>query len=157
MKKVLIFLLLLVILGGMIFIVKNPFCYNRNYWDDIKIKGSHLYSDIIMQRGEPIEIKNMNNEIIVDYTDIQFVWYNTDLQGIFARVEIISDKISVGKRKLCIGSDKKEVQSAYKSVFIQEIRDLPENCLGYIDKDVYIIYSFDQYDKVEKISISHGV
>jgi hypothetical protein len=157
MKKVLIFLLLLVIFGGMIYIVQNPFCYNHNYWDDINIKGSHLYSNIIMQMGEPKVIKNIDNESIVEYTDIEFIWYNTDLHGIFARVEITTDTISIGKNKLCVGSDKKDVENAYKSVFIKEIQDLPQNSLGYIDDNIYIIYSFDEYDKVKKISISHGV
>ena len=157
MKKVLISLILLVILCGIVFIVKDPFCYNHHYWDDINIKGSHLYSNIVAQRGEPTEIKNTDNKSIVEYPDISFIWNNTDLKGIFLRAEITNDTISIGRNKLHVGSDKKDVENAYKSNFIKRIKDLPEKSLGYIENDIYIIYSLDEYDKVEKISIGHGV
>lgn len=157
MKKNLYFLLVFICLCGIICVIKNPLCYNFDYWEDIKLQGSHLYSNVIAQKGSPQEIKYIDNEAIVNYTDMRFVWYNTELQGIFSRVEIIDDTISVGRKKLSIGSNKKEVEKAYKSLFIKKIHDLPQNNLGYIDNNIYIIYDFDEYDNVQKITISHGL
>ncbi|MBP3361303.1 MAG: hypothetical protein J6N52_10645 [Clostridia bacterium] len=157
MKKILLFLLLFICFCGIIFAVRNPLYYNLNYWEDIKLHGSHLYSNVITQKGDPQEINCINNEGIVNYADTQFIWYNTELQGIFSRVEIIKDTIFLGKKRLCIGSNKNDVEKAYRSIFIKRIHDLPQNSLGYIDNNVYIVYNFDNYDKVEKIIISHGL
>lgn len=157
MKKIFVFFLIVMIFSGIIFIRNNPFCYNMDYWGDIGIKKSHLYSDIIIKKGQPQEIKHINNETIVSYGNVQFIWYNTDLHGTFIRAEIIDDSITIGEKNICIGSGIAEVKDAYSSVFIQEIKDLPQNCIGYFDKGVCVIYFFDESNSVEKITLSYSI
>lgn len=152
-KILLLLLILCVVLGITIFIVKNPFCYNSDYWSDVGLTGNHLYSNVINQKGTPQKITCVDNETFVVYDNMQFVW-NKDLNGIFIRVEIIDNTVLIGSKNLCIGSDKNEVIKAYDSIFIKPIKDLPSNCIGYIDNKVNIIYYFDKQDKVEKITIS---
>ena len=152
-KILLAILTLCIVLGIIIFFVKNPFCYNSDYWGDVGIVGNHLYSNVINQKGTPEKIIYVDNETFVVYDNMQFVWY-TDLKGIFIRVDIIDNTVLIGNKNLCIGRDKNDVIKAYGSIFIKPIKDLPPNCIGYIDNRVNIIYYFDQQDKVEKISIS---
>ena len=157
MKKGLIIFLSCIILCGIIWILKNPFCYDSDYWKDIGLQGAHIYSNIVSQKGEPQEIKHIDNESIVTYDDVRFVWYNQDFNGVFVRVEIVDNTVLIGKKDLCIGSDENDVKKAYNSVFIKSIKDLPKNCVGYIDNGVCVIYYFDEYNKVNKITISHDI
>ena len=157
MKKIFVCFFLFIILSGTIYIINNPFYYNSDYWKDIGIQGSHLYSDIVTNKGQPQEIKYVDNENIVRYGDLQFVWYNTDLHGAFVRAEIVDNTIFIGRKNLGVGSSKTEVRNAYNSVFIKAIKDLPQNCIGYIDKGVYVIYFFDDSDNVEKIAFSYSI
>ncbi len=155
MKKILFTILSLIALIAVIFFINNPSCYDSTYWQEIGLKNSLLYEDVVSQKGEPEEIEYINNECIVKYNDVQFVWYETELKGVFLRAEIIEDTISFGRKQLSIGSSRSIVEKAYKSIFIKKIKDTPMNVLGYIDgSELGIYFYFDEDDKVSKIVLT---
>lgn len=157
MKKFKIMLglaVLCVVLCFTVFFIKNPLCYDSDYWGDIGLQGGHLYSDVVNQKGIPQDIIHTENESILSYDGVQFVWFDKEFKGAFIRADIVGDVVKLGKKELHIGSDKIDVINAYDSIFIKPIKDLPKDCIGYIDNRANIIYYLDNQDRVSKISVS---
>ncbi len=154
-KKIICAALICAAVCAGIFFIQNPTVYNKDYWQDLGISGSHLYEDIVKDKGEPSEIIADSDSVTVVYDDVQFVWNYPDAKGIFDRAEVTSDTVKFGK--LTLGSSREDVERAYKSRYIQEIKDLESNRLGYIDGDAWVTYTFDEDDTVEQISVTTGV
>ena len=163
MKKILksILILFFIIIIGIVSVcvINNPFAYHTHYWDDIGIKGSHLYNDIIREKGMPKKtlINETENQSTAIYDDVQFVWYNTDFKGAFIRAEILSSGISFGAKKVCVGMSRDRIENIYDSYFIKKMKDTPMDILTYNDGGVYVTFVFGEDDTVSKIMLHTGI
>lgn len=154
-KKLICAALLCAAICAGVFFIQNPTVYNKDYWQDLGIKSSHLYEDIVKDKGEPNEIITVTDSTTVVYDDVQFIWDNQEAGGVFIRAEVTGDTVKFGK--LSLGSTRESVERAYNSHYIQEIKDLQPDELGYIDGNAWVIYTFGENDTVEQISVTTGV
>ena len=159
MKKYIAICAAAIIAGiAVVWLINNPFGYHTHYWDDIGIKGSHLYADIIKEKGMPKKtiINENENQSTAIYDDVQFVWYNTGFKGAFIRAEILSSGMSFGDKNVCVGMSRDRIEKIYDSYFIKKMKDTPINVLTYND-GIFVTFVFDDDDTVSKIMLHTGI
>jgi hypothetical protein len=133
--------------------------YEKEYYKKAGIKGSFFYNTIVADLGEPISV---TEKPIYDHD----VLYATYPQGVFTfskhglsdkdsyfldYVTITDPNIKLGRKKISVGSDYKDVIKAYKG-----FRKIKEAELGYIDNLTWVEFELDSDKKVKSIKIYRG-
>lgn len=135
-------------------IYNNPIIYEHNYWSKIGIPRGHTYKDVVEQKGVPTTEKHIEDYSYVEYDGLLFV-FPQGFNGIFIRAEVTTSKYKFGIHKIGVGSDREDVEKAYRGM--KKIKDLPTDEFGYIDNGIWIIFKEDMNGIVERIIISRSV
>lgn len=154
-KKILIIIFLI------IFVLSLTACrYNEDYKTDLGIPKYILgYNEIINFFGKPkneIDIADKYNYykdlVYQDMIIHLYTLFETDNKDEYRTMayEILTDKYEFGRKKIKVGSTRKEVKSAYWGV--KSVPEYEEGG-GYHDGDIYILFIYDKNDVVTKIKI----
>ena len=153
MKKWLLIIgLLIILIIIVIFIfIKKPNKYVKNYFEVIGLTEDHFYSTVKKIYGEPLDIvylEDNNNYFTAKYNGIEFFCFALqDGDATIRSVHIYNSEFRFGKKKIGVGSTKKEIENVYNK--FEKIGDTL--AYGFIDGFTWLEFYFDGNEKVNKI------
>ena len=182
MKPVIIVFIMLVVLIFVGIVIRKV--YTQNYMDqDILPDINYIfrYDRAILERGKPVKTiqkqLDYNTEVtvlLVYYEDMVIVYnfYEEEQEvGEFVWAQIESDEYKFGKKEVCIGMTKKEIEKIFKYsrlpspavhrgvVYDAEGNGKITSFICYYDNvyDLGFGFTYDENDVVEYIDIYYGL
>ncbi len=153
MKKILY--IAAVIAAAMLYFVFRPLFYQTNYFSELGIGESHLYSDIVRKKGKPLSVRQDDGGDWIVHYDGMDIRYGSELQtGALECVTVTGNQYSFGTEKIGVGSSRKKVYNVYRH--IRKINDLPKNEFGVIEGSTWVWFKFDENNNVSQIDITSG-
>lgn len=142
----------IVVLLGVILIynIFKVLPYESQYFEKLGVnRVRYLYSDMIRDFGEPLEIRKVNEFDRVDAIYDEFIMrYPSESDDCFLLgIDIIGKKYRFGWRSIGVGSTRTEVERAYKHV-----KKSTDPICAYIDGKIFVEFQFDENDVVKEVS-----
>lgn len=137
----------------LVYYLFHPLTYKTDYFYALGIGVSHLYSDLIERKGEPLDVvKNENGDWIVYYDGLGINFGKYYKKSSFQVVRVTGNQYKFGFWQIGIGTSRKKIESVYKH--IDKIKDLPKEEFGIIDNGTWVYFKFDKNNNVSEIVIT---
>lgn len=149
MRKVTVFL---IILSVICIIVYAQLTNGEKYLKEVLGKQHFEYSKIVNEKGTPTKEEMVDGYKFVDYEDVSIVF--SENGNVFVRAEIKDDSHTFLCDTVKIGAKRKFIEAVY--LFKRKIKDLKESEYGFIDHDVWVKFTYNEDNKVEKILMYYG-
>ncbi len=181
-KSVIIVFIMLVVLILTVIVIRKMCTQNYIYQDILlDIKYIFQYEEVIQKRGTPVKTiqkqldYNMEATVLLVYYEDMVIVYNFDEEeqkvGEFVWAQIESDQYKFGKKEVCIGMTKKEIEKIFKYsrqpspavhrgiVYDSEGNGKITSFIRYFDNyyDLGLGFIYDENDVVEYIDIYFGL
>jgi len=154
-----------------LYVFGNTFkTYIGNYFAAVELPKGRSYNSVVEIYGEPLNIipfEDNNNYFTAQYDGIEFVFTGDYVSA----VRIYSSDYQFGKKKIGVGSTRKEVKNAYNGRLYKmaktinrflfsdrptlngQISERPDGGFTVIDGITWVEFHFDGGDKVNKMVI----
>lgn len=147
-------LIVIAALSVLIYYCFHPLIYEKNYYWKLGIGESHLYESVVKRKGEPLSVRQNEDEDWIVYYDGLEIKYDV-ITAAFRSVTVTGSQHRFGIRRIGLGTPRKKIESVYRH--IQKMKDLPDNEFGVIDGGKWVWFGFDENNNVSKITIADGL
>ena len=117
---------------------KSGFIYEKNYFNIVGIENSYnyTYSMAVNKYGNPIKstVKD-DKETDLIYNGLILTFWTNDSNSTLMKVTVTGDWYKFGKKRICVGSSKKDVLKAYKNS-----KKSPDFGTNYVDGGTYVTF-----------------
>lgn len=152
MKKKIKIAFIILILIALVYEIFHPSIYQFNYYSSVGIDNKYMYEDIVKDLGEPQMVIKVDDDWQVNYDGFNIVFETPLHSSAFRRVEITGSQYRFGWWKIGVGTSRKKIESVYRH--IKKAKDIPSDEIRIIDYNNWVLFYFDENDKVSKICIT---
>lgn len=152
MKKKIKIAFIILIPIALVYEIFHPFIYQLNYYSSVGIDNKYMYEDIVKDLGEPQRVIKVDDDRQVNYDGFNIIFETPLHSSAFRRVEITGSQYRFGWWKIGVGTSRKKIESVYRH--IKKAKDMPLDEIRIIDYNNWVLFYFDENDKVSKICIT---
>ena len=152
MKKKIKIAFIILIPIALVYEFFHPFIYQFNYYSSVGIDNKYMYDDIVKDLGEPQRVIKVDDDRQVNYDGFNIIFETPLHSSAFRRVEITGSQYRFGWWKIGVGTSREKIESVYRH--IKKAKDMPSDEIRIIDYNNWVLFYFDENDKVSKICIT---